>query len=413
MRILLINNLFGKRARGGAERIVEIEAEALAAAGHRVLVVSGAPDQEGLVSGVCLPDGACQPGTAPASYWHAEITPPNFYFYGEGRDRSFLARLAWLVRDLFNFAAARQLETAFKDFQPDVVHTHNLIGLGLQLPRLLKRRGLRHVHTVHDVQLVDSTGQILLTPPAYLRVARFLHARLFSAVFGSPDVVIFPSEFLKRFYEVRGFFRRSQRVVVPNPAPTPTPGERVMPEHPMFLFVGQLEEHKGLRLLLDAWRAAKLAGATLEIIGEGSLRGEVERAAAQDVSIIYRGRLANEVVQATHARASFLVLPSLVLENSPTVILEALAAGTPVIAMNQGGIPELVKEGETGYLVNTAGGVAAWAEALRRAAAVDLVAWQALARQAKQSVAERSVDSYSQRLLDLFRASSPFSNPSP
>jgi len=201
MRIILVNNLFGKRARGGAERVVEVEAEALAAAGYEVLVVSGALEAAESMGGVCDPGGKCKLADAPKGYRHVQVAPGNFYFYGEGAGRSFTARLAWLIRDLFNFSAARQIEATFRVLRPDVVHTHNLIGLGLQLPRLLRRRGIRHVHTVHDVQLVDSTGQIMLSPEPSLglRRARFLHARLFSAVFGSPDVVVFPSLFLKEF----------------------------------------------------------------------------------------------------------------------------------------------------------------------------------------------------------------------
>lgn len=412
MRIVLINNLFGKRARGGAERIVEIEAEALAAAGHEVLVVSGAPRGEAApTGGVCLPDGACVTagGTNSAAtggevtkYRHVEVAPSNFYFYGEGSGRSFAARLAWLARDLFNFAAARRLAATLDEFKPDVVHTHNLIGLGMQLPRLLRRRGLRHVHTAHDVQLVDSTGQIVLvpTPSVALRAARWQHAKVFGTVFGSPDVVIFPSKFLKGFHESYGLFPRSRRFVVPNPAPTAAVGERTQPERATFLFVGQLEAHKGVRLLLDAWREVKLTGATLEIIGDGALRSEVETTAVADPSVIYRGRLANEVVQAAWARVSYAVVPSLVLENSPTVIAEALAAGTPVIAMNQGGIPELVKAGETGWLVTTDGGVNAWTEALQRAASMEKPTWQAMSNNARISVRARSSGEFARRMIE-------------
>jgi glycosyltransferase involved in cell wall biosynthesis len=408
MRVLIVNNLFGKRARGGAERIVEIEAEALAAAGHEVLVVSGAPSGDAApTGGVCLPDGPCELGNAgdgaSAKYRHMEVTPPNFYFYGEGSGRSFAVRLAWLLRDLFNFAAARQLAAVLDEFKPDVVHTHNLIGLGMQLPRLLRRRGLRHVHTAHDVQLVDSTGQIMLSPApsTALRAARWLHAKLFGAVFGSPDMVLFPSAFLRKFYKSYGLFPRSRCFVVPNPAPAAATAERTRPERMTFLFVGQLEAHKGVRLLLEAWRAAGLTGATLEIVGDGALRGEVEATAAANHSIVYRGRLANEVVQAAWARVTFAVVPSLVLENSPTVIIEALAAGTPVIAMNQGGIPELVKAGETGWLVPVDGGAEAWSEALQRAASLEPSAWQTMSDSARLALRNRTTSEFTRRMVEF------------
>ncbi|MDP9171223.1 MAG: glycosyltransferase, partial [Acidobacteriota bacterium] len=61
-----------------------------------------------------------------------------------------------------------------------------------------------------------------------------------------------------------------------------------------------------------------------------------------------------------------LAVPSQWLETGPLVVLEAFAAGTPVLGSDLGGIAELVRDGVDGVLVKPAGSVAAWAQAMRR-----------------------------------------------
>lgn len=387
MRILIANNLYGANARGGAETIAAMEAAALVAAGHEVLVMASASRESSA-------DGN------PAVRFYL---PSQLFWYGDLAKHGVVARTVWHLVDVFGRAATRQFMSFVDDWKPDVVHTHNLMGLGYTIPRALRRQGVRHVHTVHDVQLVNPSGLIPVGgSSALVRFGEALHAALLRRIFGSPEVVTFPSEFLRRFYEARGFFPKSRRMVIPNPAPAVAAGERTKPESPRFLFVGQLTEQKGVRLLLAAWREAAISGATLTIIGDGALADEVRAAAANDSSIIYRGRLANEEALASCGRASFLVVPSLILENTPTVILEALAAGTPVISFSQGGIPEMVRDGENGRLVPASKNATVLAMVMREAASIDDGAWSNMSRAAKVTAAGRTMDQAIDAWLEIF-----------
>ncbi|MDO8599244.1 MAG: glycosyltransferase, partial [bacterium] len=67
---------------------------------------------------------------------------------------------------------------------------------------------------------------------------------------------------------------------------------------------------------------------------------------------VVRGRLDSDGVQRAIAEVDVLVVPSLCAENQPSAILEAFAAGVPVVASRVGGIPELVRDGETGFLTD-------------------------------------------------------------
>jgi glycosyltransferase involved in cell wall biosynthesis len=395
MRILIINNLYGRRAKGGAERIVQLEAEGLAEAGHEVLVLSlgygaapegdlGVPGEASHVSGRAV--------------GHVELRVPNIYPYADGVRHGAAAKFLWHLVDAFNLAGALSVRRAVRSFRPDVVHTHNLMGFGFLVPRALRRLGVRHVHTVHDVQLVNPSGLIPAGGSGPLMgVLEFLNSAVVSGLFGSPGTVTFPSVFMRELHCSRGFFRKSHFETVPNPAPPVAPAQRFMPEDPLFLFVGQLEEHKGVRLLLDAWRNAALAGATLEIAGSGTLSVAIDN----DAGVVFRSRLSRRELTEAYGRASFVVIPSLVLENSPTVILEAFAAGTPVIAVNQGGIPELVRDGENGLLSGI--GRDALVSALREAAAVSPDAWSAMSSAAKDAAGERTVEGHLSRLMEIYR----------
>lgn len=98
------------------------------------------------------------------------------------------------------------------------------------------------------------------------------------------------------------------------------------------------------------------------------------------------------------ADVDWVVVPSLWWENAPLVILEAQAAGRPVIASGIGGMAEMVKDGETGLLVPP-GDAAALAEALRTAAG-DADLWARLAAAQPRTSHERFVDAH----LDLYRS---------
>lgn len=386
MKICLVSNLYGEFARGGAERVVEQEARALAQAGHDVVVVTGGPKRD-VPKGVCLPgepwlcpppgtseevDAAYQsairraakPGEPRVIRYHA----PNLYFYPEGGEHGFVTRFFWHVVDMTNAKSAETLGAILRLEKPDVVHTHNLMGLGFMIPSLLHRLGLRHVHTVHDIQLLHPSGLLPATgnPPLLSRLAMVPYVALTRRLMESPDVVIFPSKYLRELHERRGFFQKSKSVVLPNPAPDVTARKATGTAKAVFLFAGQLEPHKGIRLLLDAWQRKDFS-ATLEIAGGGSLEDEVRTRAgsADDVRVL--GRLDRQGMREALERASWIVVPSLVIENAPAVLMEASAAGVPAVAASAGGIPEIVRDGSTGFLF-VPGDIERLLAALRRAA---------------------------------------------
>ena len=128
-----------------------------------------------------------------------------------------------------------------------------------------------------------------------------------------------------------------------------------MPDRPRLVTVGRLAEQKGQLLLVEA--AAMLSERCpdfeLVIVGDGPMRGELERAIGRHGlggRVRITGFLDNRGVRRELEAARALVLPSFA-EGLPVVIMEAMALGRPVIATAIAGIPELVEPGRTGWLV--------------------------------------------------------------
>jgi len=120
--------------------------------------------------------------------------------------------------------------------------------------------------------------------------------------------------------------------------------------------VSKLWEGKGHEILLRAWKGALKAAEVapeplLLIVGEGPLEARLRRLVAAhrlDSSVLFAGFQSD--VPAVTAALDAAVLPSL-FEGMGRVVLEAMAAGKPIIASNVGGIPDLVRHGENGLLV--------------------------------------------------------------
>jgi glycosyltransferase involved in cell wall biosynthesis len=113
------------------------------------------------------------------------------------------------------------------------------------------------------------------------------------------------------------------------------------------LFVGRLSPEKGIETMLAAWR---FLGETipLKIAGDGPLSKKVATAANSLPGVEYLGRLDNNQVLNLMREAMFLLFPSLWYENFPVTIIEAYAAGLPVLVSNLGNIATLIQDQRTG-----------------------------------------------------------------
>jgi len=132
-----------------------------------------------------------------------------------------------------------------------------------------------------------------------------------------------------------------------------------------FLFVGRIHESKGFDVLIRAFETvvATFPEAELEIIGDGPNRDELNQSISESEyrnNITFHGHVPHERIKDHYVDADIFVLPSVIRENCPLTILEAMGVGLPVITTNFGGQQELVDDRMTGFLVvpNSAGSLA-------------------------------------------------------
>ena len=221
-----------------------------------------------------------------------------------------------------------------------------------------KRRGATHVCYCHspfryawherDVALRE-----VPTPmrPALDLVLRW-HRRFDRRAAGEVDRFIANSEATRNW--IRRYWGRDATVVHP-----PVDVERFSAAEPgdHLLFVGELVRHKRPEMAIEA---ALRAGRPMKIVGEGPALGEL-RSRYED-RVEFLGRVGDETLASLYAEAAALVVPG--VEEFGIAMVEAQAAGRPVIAIDAGGARETVVPGRTGLLVPN-GGPGGLARAMR------------------------------------------------
>jgi colanic acid/amylovoran biosynthesis glycosyltransferase len=155
-----------------------------------------------------------------------------------------------------------------------------------------------------------------------------------------------------------------------------SPDDAAAREEDLVVGVGRLVEKKGFSSLVEACRILRDQGRPVrcQIVGEGELRGRLQRqiqAARLEGSVHLAGLRAQEELPDLLRRATVLAMPAVPAADGnrdalPTVLLEALACGTPVVASRLTGIPEIVDHNDSGLLVEPG-------DARGLAAAIDLV----------------------------------------
>ena len=170
-------------------------------------------------------------------------------------------------------------------------------------------------------------------------------------------MILAPTEYTKTMFLKSGF-KPDQVWFLPYGVEAESPLTRVIrtgSPHTRFVFVGRLQPYKGAHLLIEAFNSLESPnGATLTIFGSADGHEEyfehLQEISAGNQAIRLPGTLAQAEIWRAYAEADYFVLPSTWNENSPFVLLEALQSGTPIIASNIGGVTDLVRHADNGFL---------------------------------------------------------------
>ena len=267
------------------------------------------------------------------------------------------------VSPLWNPAAQRELAALIREHRPDVLHLHNPYPLlSPWVVRTAHRHGLPVVHTVHNYRQVCASGIYFRDGrichdcrDRWLGVPAVIHRCYRGSVPQSAVMAVALAAHRPTWRSVDRFVAlttaiadhlvsygvAAERIVVkPNAIPDPGPPP---PLGSGFLFAARLAPEKGLRLLLDAWRRHPDGSlGPLRIAGDGVERPLAEHAAATRTDVAYLGPLDAGAVAAALKDSAVVVAVPTWHDVLPTVVIEALAAGRPVLGTALGGIPYLL-----------------------------------------------------------------------
>jgi len=153
------------------------------------------------------------------------------------------------------------------------------------------------------------------------------------------DKIISPSYFLRDKVFSMGF--RHHIDVLHNPLP-PMDSELNSMRKDVILFVGRLSDEKGIKVLVNLIQSLK--NIEFHVIGSGPEKDYFIEQTIECSNLIYHGYQKQKFIYEKMTVSRYLLITSVVHENNPMVVLEAMANGLPVIGSNRGGIPELIEK---------------------------------------------------------------------
>ena len=276
------------------------------------------------------------------------------------------------AHSIWNSAIYRELRAVIRREQPDLMHCTNIFPLiSPAAYQAAHDEGIPVVQALRNYRLLCPSATLMrnggvcescvgktIAWPAIQHgcyrgsrsgsavVATMLAIHNLKGTWRRVDCFYTPSHFARSLFIRAGIpadvIKVKPNSVIPDPGAGPGDGGYA-------LFVGRLSPEKGLNTLLGAW-AEFADDLPLHIVGDGPSRELVEEAAARDPRIIFLGELPHQQVLEQLRAATCLVMPSVWYETFGRIIVEAYAAGTPVIASRLGAMEELVVHQETGLL---------------------------------------------------------------
>ncbi len=354
-------------------------------------------------------------------------TPWSKYFVEEiefGKNYSLVKKMAMASKVIYSFEAQKNLLNLLRDHKFNVAHLHCIYHhLSPSILPILADAGVRVVLTAHDLKIACPAYKMLnndgicercregtifnivryrciknsLAASSIVAMESGLH-KFLRTYQNYVDRIVVPSKF---FFEklVEWGWSREKLIYIPNYVDR----EMFVPHYRVgkyFVYFGRLSSEKGVSTLI---KAAVKANVKLFIVGTGPEEVALRKiASGYQENIVFLGYKSGQELREIIQGARAVVLPSEWYENAPMSILEGMALGKIVIGSDIGGIPELVKNNETGWLFES-GSPDALSHILEKASVMDDRVLEAMGFNARTDVVARfGRDSYKQAMVNLY-----------
>lgn len=286
--------------------------------------------------------------------------------------RGINSRIKLALNILYSYEAKSKIEALIKKEKPDIVHLHNFAHqISPSILHAFKKYDIPVVMTMHDYKLVCPIYTMTLNGRPCERckdgkfyqcfinrcndnssvksfinmVEMYLHHNILK-IYDLVNILISPSVFLKLECEKMGLKKEVE--YLPNFIDTKDFVPSSASTDSYIVYFGRLSKEKGLFTLIEALKQSAI---NLKIVGDGPIKESLaEKVKINSMNNVeFLGYKSGEELKGVIRRSKCIVLPSEWYENNPRSIMEGFALEKPAIGSRIGGIPELIKDGVTGF----------------------------------------------------------------
>ncbi len=340
MKVCIISTSYHPYNTGGGEFSAKQLAEALVGLGHEVFVIAAYNRNcgEEQINGVRV----------------YRIKSPNIYWSGDADEKNKLQKLLWHLIESYNVNVYYRVKPILLKECPDVVHIRNITDFSAYIWKACKRINIPSVTTLNNYASI-------CTKTTLFNHGKVCNERCVSCkIFSYPkkklskyaNAIIGVSNFTLQEHLRYGLFKNAFTDVIRTQQEFKKINRKSCDGLIKFGFIGQVRENKGVKSLIEAFSSVKSENICLNIAGAGSgdYYKECLRLSRGDRRITFLGKIDSDVF---YRSVDIVVIPSIWYEPFPRVLVEAYSYGLPVISTGNGGIKEMILNGETGYLYST------------------------------------------------------------
>lgn len=342
MKILIVNTFYYPNMVGGTEHSVKILAEGLKKNNNEVFVftvdnVKGKGIKVDVENEIKI--YRCDGGKFNTE---ARLNRKKFIF----------EKVKNKIVEFNNKYVGNQFLKVLEEINPDIIHVNNLYGISPRILKISKEKNIKIVYTIRDYWILD--------PSVENKNRKNLLIKLYQSYFRKytkyVDYVTAPSKFTLDTLLNNKYFGNSEYLVVPNCVNINEIElkkiidikNNIDSKIINYIFVGMLEEKKGILNLLKAFENIDNENVKLTICGSGSLEKKIKYYCKKDDRINYLGQLKKEELEKEWIKADVCIVPSVWDEPFGRVVIEANQYGNIVIGSNKGGIKEILDNIKTG-----------------------------------------------------------------
>lgn len=346
MKVLLINTFYYPDIIGGTEISIKKLAEGLVKRGHDVSILCTSKNSSfEIINDVKI----------------NRVKVKNLYAPIESKNEKAIKKCIYKLLEVNNYFNIVMIREKIKDINPDIIHVNNIYGLSISLWKVLKKSDVPIIHTLRDYYLMCpkvnliSKGKMCTSPKAICRI----FAKFNKKIFQYDSCVTAPSQFTLNLFIEKGFIESRKTKLIYNAIDFDKKvSEKILSNKIKrksslirFVYLGGLEEHKGIKWLINSFRKIDNKNIILNIAGKGILEDFVIEASKEDSRIKYLGYLNEENVNRLLYKSDVLIAPSIWYEPFGRVVIDAYKNIIPVIGSDIGGLSEIIEDNKTGFLI--------------------------------------------------------------